>query len=145
MRPKTPHLKPAEHRPRWYLVDAEGRTLGRLARDIAMVLMGKHSATYSPHLLCGDGVIVVNCEKIRVTGRKAETKTYARYTGYPGGHREDSFQEWLEKHPDRILRKAVQRMLPKNNLARQMLRRLKVYAGPEHPHAAQKPEPFPLS
>jgi len=145
MRPKTPHLKPAEHTARWYLVDAEGKILGRLARDIAMVLMGKHNPQYSPHFLSGDGVIVVNCEKVRVTGRKAETKTYARYTGYPGGHREDSFQEWLEEHPERILQKAVQRMLPKNKLARQMLKRLKVYAGPEHPHTAQKPEPFPLS
>jgi len=113
-----------------------------LARDLAMVLMGKHRPTYSPHYLCGDQVVVINCEKVRVTGLKAEKKTYARVTGYPGGRVVETYADLLESHPDRILRKAVQRMLPKTTLGRQMLKNLKIYAGAEHPHAAQQPKPF---
>ncbi|RMH01194.1 MAG: 50S ribosomal protein L13 [Planctomycetota bacterium] len=142
MRPKTSHRTPAEHVPEWHLVDAEGKVLGRLARDIAMVLMGKHRPTWSPHYDSGDHVVVVNCEKIQVTGVKAQNKTYARVTGYPGGRVVETYADLLERHPDRILRKAVQRMLPKTVLGRRMLKKLRIYAGPEHPHAAQQPKPF---
>ncbi|KAA3605404.1 MAG: 50S ribosomal protein L13 [Planctomycetota bacterium] len=144
MRPKTSHRTPQTHDRQWYLVDAEGQVLGRMARDIAVTLMGKHRASYSPHFDSGDGVIVINCEKVRVSGNKAGTKVYARHTGYPGGRREDRYGDLLEKHPERILRKAVQRMLPKTVLGRQMLTKLKIYSGAEHPHTAQKPQPLEL-
>ncbi len=142
MRPKTSHGTPQTHDSQWHLVDAEGQILGRLARDIAMVLMGKHRPTYSPHYLSGDHVVVVNCEKVRVTGLKAQKKTYARVTGYPGGRVVETYADLLERHPDRILFKAVQRMLPKTVLGRKMIKNLKIYAGAEHPHDAQQPQPF---
>jgi large subunit ribosomal protein L13 len=142
MRPKTSHGTPQTHTPQWHLVDAEGQILGRLARDIAMVLMGKHKPSYSPHYLSGDQVVVVNCEKVRVTGLKAENKSYARVTGYPGGRVVETYADLLERHPDRILFKAVQRMLPKTVLGRKMIQNLRIYAGTEHPHGAQQPQPF---
>jgi large subunit ribosomal protein L13 len=124
----------------WYVVDAEGNTLGRLATQIANVLRGKHKPTYTPHVDVGDFVIVVNAEKVAVTGDKREKKLYWRHSGYPGGIRSRTLGDLLEKRPEEVIRKAVKGMLPRNRLARQQLRKLKVYAGPEHPHQAQKPE-----
>lgn len=144
MRQKTSHNTPQTHVRQWHLADAEGQVLGRLARDIAVVLMGKHRPTYSPHYDSGDGVVVVNCEKVRVTGTKAHDKSYARHTGYPGGRREAAYADVLKRHPERILFKAVQRMLPKTTLGRQMIKKLKIYTGPEHPHTAQAPQPLNL-
>jgi len=143
MRPKTSHLTPAELQRGWFVADAEGKVLGRIARDIAVVLQGKHKPTVSEHTACGDAVVVINCEKVAVTGRKAEDKKYVHVSGYPGGRFEEGFADVLEAHPERILIKAVQRMLPKNKLGRKMLKQLFVYAGEEHPHVAQKPEPLP--
>ncbi len=124
----------------WQIVDAEGKTLGRLATQIANVLRGKNKPTYTPHVDVGDFVIVVNAEKIAVTGDKREKKLYWRHSGYPGGIRSRTLGDLLEKRPEEVIRKAVKGMLPRNRLARQQLRKLKVYAGPEHPHQAQKPE-----
>ena len=127
----------------WFLVDAEGKTLGRLATEIARVLKGKHKPTYSPHADMGDYVVVVNAEKIRVTGNKAVQKVYYRHTGHHGGLRETSYERMLERHPERILQKAVWGMLPHNILGRNMFKKLRVYAGGEHPHQAQQPEQPP--
>jgi large subunit ribosomal protein L13 len=124
----------------WYVVDAEGKTLGRLATQIANVLRGKTKPTYTPHVDVGDFVVVVNAEKITVTGKKLEDKRYWRHSGYPGGIRSRTLGELLETRPEEVIRKAVKGMLPRNRLARQQLRKLKVYAGPEHPHQAQQPE-----
>jgi large subunit ribosomal protein L13 len=124
----------------WFVVDAEGKTLGRLATQIADVLRGKRKPTYTPHVDVGDFVIVVNAEKIVVTGKKLEDKRYWRHSGYPGGIRFQTLGTLLEKRPEEVIRRAVKGMLPRNRLARQQLRKLKVYAGPEHPHQAQKPE-----
>ena len=124
----------------WFVVDAEGKTLGRLASQIAHVLRGKHKPTYSPHMDLGDHIVVINAEKIRVTGRKADQKVYYRHTGYPGGLRTTTYEDMLGKHPERILRIAVKGMLPNNILGRQMFKKLRVYAGPEHEHAAQQPQ-----
>ena len=124
----------------WYVVDAGGKTLGRLASQIASVLRGKHKPTYTPHVDVGDFVIVVNAEKVAVTGDKREKKLYWRHSGYPGGIRSRTLGDLLEKRPEEVIRKAVKGMLPRNRLARQQLRKLKVYAGPDHPHRAQKPE-----
>ena len=124
----------------WYVVDAENKTLGRLATQIADVLRGKRKPTYTPHVDVGDFVIVVNAEKIAVTGKKLEDKRYWRHSGYPGGIRSRTLGDMLEKRPEEVIRKAVKGMLPRNRLARQQLRKLKIYAGPEHPHQAQKPE-----
>jgi large subunit ribosomal protein L13 len=124
----------------WFVVDAEGKTLGRLATQIANVLRGKRKPTYTPHVDVGDFVIVVNAEKIVVTGKKLEDKRYWRHSGYPGGIRFQTLGTLLEKRPEEVIRRAVKGMLPRNRLARQQLRKLKVYAGPEHPHQAQKPE-----
>ena len=134
--------KPGEVDQAWYHVDATDRVLGRLAVRIATVLMGKHKPTYTPHVDTGDYVVVTNAEKVRVTGNKADVMHYARYSYYPGGYREIPYQRVQRDHPDRIIREAVRRMLPKNTLARQMLKKLKVYAGDSHPHAAQQPEPL---
>jgi large subunit ribosomal protein L13 len=128
----------------WFVVDAEGKTLGRLASRIAHILRGKHKPTYAPHMDLGDHIVVINAEKIRVTGRKAEKKVYYRHTGYPGGLRTTTYEEMLNKHPERILRIAVKGMLPNNILGRQMFKKLRVYAGPEHGHAAQQPEALSL-
>jgi large subunit ribosomal protein L13 len=124
----------------WYVVDAEGKTLGRMATQIANVLRGKRKPTYTPHVDVGDFVIVVNAEKVAVTGDKREKKLYWRHSGYPGGIRSRTLGDLLEKRPEEVIRRAVKGMLPRNRLARQQLRKLKVYAGPDHPHQAQKPE-----
>ena len=121
-------------------MDAEGQTLGRLAAVIARVLRGKSKPQYTPHVDTGDFVVVVNAERIVVTGRKAEQKVYRRHSGYPGGLKTTSYEQLLERQPTEILRKAVKGMMPKTRLARQQLRKLKIYAGPEHPHAAQSPQ-----
>ena len=128
----------------WYVVDAEGQTLGRLASRIATVLKGKHKPIYTPHLDCGDFVIVVNADKVRVTGRKMDQKFYYHYSGYPGGLSAISLRDQLGRYPERVLQAAVKGMLPKNRLGRQMLKKLKVYAGEEHPHQAQQPKPLEL-
>jgi large subunit ribosomal protein L13 len=138
MKTYTPQL--AEIQRRWWVVDAEGKVLGRLASEIAQILRGKHKPMFTPHLDTGDHVIVINAAKIRLTGNKAEAKAYFRHTGYIGGERFTPFKEMLARHPDRVIDLAVKGMLPKNNLGRLMRRKLKVYAGPEHPHAAQQPE-----
>ncbi len=135
--------KPGQVERRWWLVDADQKVVGRLASDIAMILMGKHRPTYTPHVDTGDFVVVINAEKVVFTGRKWEQKTYTWYTGYPGQKSETAAQ-WRQRHPERILREAVRRMLPKNKLGRKMLAKLKIYAGPEHPHQAQQPEPLEL-
>ena len=141
---KCYQAKPGEVEQKWYVVDAKDQILGRLAVRIATVLMGKNKPTYTPHVDVGDFVIVLNAGDVKVTGRKKETKVYQRYSGYPGGQSEISMEKVLERHPDRILREAVRRMLPKNALARKMLDKLKLCLGAEHPHQAQKPEPLPL-
>jgi large subunit ribosomal protein L13 len=128
----------------WYVVDARGKTLGRLASRIAHVLMGKHKPIYTPHVDVGDYVIVINAAQIHVTGAKREQKRYYRYSGYPGGLREQTFEELLKKHPTKPLYEAVRRMLPRSTLGRRMLKKLKVYPGSEHPHAAQNPRPLDL-
>jgi len=130
---------------KWVLVDAEGAILGRMASKIAPILMGKTKPTYTPHVDTGDYVIVVNAEKVAVTGRKAEIKHYDYYTHYPGGHKYVSFAEMMEKKPEKVIQLAVRRMLPKNRLGRQMLKKLKVYRGPDHEHHAQKPEKIELN
>ena len=137
--------KPGEAGGQWHLVDADGKVLGRLAAELATVLMGKHKPTYTPHVLTGDFVVVVNAEKIRLTGRKMEQETYDYYTYYPGGHKIIPIGKLMKTHPDRVLRLAVRRMLPKNKLASTMLKRLKIYRGNEHPHAAQQPQPLALT
>jgi len=142
--PKTTMAKPGTIRRRWFVVDAAGKVVGRLAAEIARLLMGKHKPDYTPYADSGDYVIVVNAEKVVFTGKKWDQKVYKRYTGYPGGLVETPARRMLERKPEEIIRLAVKRMLPKNRLARRMLRRLKVYAGPEHPHQAQQPEPLEL-
>jgi large subunit ribosomal protein L13 len=128
----------------WYVVDAEGQTLGRLASRIATILRGKHKPIYTPHLDCGDYVIVLNADKVRVTGRKMDQKFYYRYSGYPGGLSQISLRDQLARHPERVLQAAIRGMLPKNKLGRQMIKKLKVYAGDEHPHQAQQPKALEL-
>ena len=132
--------KPSEIERKWYILDAEGKTLGRLASEAAMILRGKKKPTYTPFLDCGDYVIVINAEKIQVTGKKATEKIYKHHTGYPGGLREITFEKLQAKDPEEIIRHAVKGMMPKGPMGRQMYKKLKVYAGPEHKHAAQKPE-----
>jgi large subunit ribosomal protein L13 len=139
---KTYSAKPREIEQAWRLVDADGRTLGRLATEIADVLRGKHKPAYTPHVDTGDFVVVVNAKKVRVTGKKLEQKIYYRHSGYPGGLRERTLAEQLERRPEEVIRRAVRGMLPKNKLAAAQLRKLKIYAGPEHPHAAQNPAPL---
>ncbi len=136
-RPKTYQPKQRELQANWHVLDADGQVLGRLASQIARLLMGKHKPTYAPHLPVGDYVVVVNAAKVRVTGRKLTDKVYYRHTGYMGGIRAVPLREMLAKHPERVIELAVRRMLPKNRLGRHLLGRLKVYAGPEHPHEAQ--------
>src|ERR671917_620975 len=137
---KSYMARPASVERKWHLVDAEGKTLGRLATEIARLLRGKNKPQYTPHVDTGDFVVVVNAEKLVVTGNKAEQKVYRRHTGYPGGLKETSYEVMLERKPTEILRKAVKGMMPRTRLARQQLRKLKIYAGPEHPHAAQNPQ-----
>lgn len=136
---KTFSAKPADVRHGWFVVNAQDKVLGRLAARIAMRLRGKHKPEYTPHVDTGDYIVVVNAEKIRVTGRKAEQKTYYRHTGYPGGIREISFEKLQAKYPDRVLQKAVKGMLPKGPLGYAMIKKLKIYAGEAHPHEAQQP------
>ncbi len=133
----TPKASEVEHQ--WFLVDAQNKTLGRLASQIARVLKGKHKPMYSPHMDVGDYVVVINAEKIQVTGKKADQKIYYRHTGYPGGIREMPYSRMLERHPERILQKAVWGMLPHNTLGRQIFKKLRVYAGGEHDHVSQQP------
>ena len=137
---KSYMARPLEVERKWYVVDAEGRTLGRLATEMATILRGKNKPQYTPHIDTGDFVVVVNAEKVIVTGRKAEQKVYRRHSDYPGGLKETSYERMMERRPTEILRRAVKGMMPKNRLARQQLRKLKIYAGPEHPHAAQSPQ-----
>lgn len=139
---KTYSVKAGEIERRWFVVDAEGKILGRLASDIARVLRGKHKPIYSPHLDTGDYVVVVNADKVRVTGKKEEQKTYFRHSGYMGGGKHIPYRRMKARHPERIIELAVKGMLPKNTLGRNMHKKLKVYAGPEHPHEGQRPEPF---
>jgi large subunit ribosomal protein L13 len=129
---------------KWLLVDAEGAILGRMASKIAPILMGKNKPTYTAHVDTGDYVVVVNAEKIKLTGKKAQLKEYDYYTYHPGGHKYVSFAEMMEKKPEKVIELAVKRMLPKNSLGRQMLKKLKVYRGPEHEHQAQRPEKIEL-
>jgi large subunit ribosomal protein L13 len=134
---KTFSLKANDVEASWHVVDADGQSLGRLAANVALLLRGKHRPTYTPHLDNGDFVIVVNAAKVQLTGNKAGQKTYYRHTGYPGGLRETILDKMMDKHPDRVVQKAVKGMLPHNRLSRKLLGHLKIYAGPEHPHAAQ--------
>ena len=142
---KTYTAKPGEIQREWFVVDAEGKTLGRLATQIADTLRGKGKPAYTPHVDTGDFVIVVNAEKIHVTGSKLDTKIYYRHSGYPGGIKQRTLREQLDRRPTEVIRKAVKGMLPKNKLASAQIRKLKIYAGPEHPHAAQAPKPLELA
>ncbi|MGO2354540.1 MAG: 50S ribosomal protein L13 [Marinomonas foliarum] len=137
---KTFTAKPAEVRRDWFVVDAEGKTLGRLATEIARRLRGKHKAEYTPHVDTGDYIVVINAEKVHVTGNKAAAKQYYRHTGYPGGLRSMNFEKLIDHAPERVLEIAVKGMLPKGPLGRAMHKKMKVYAGTEHPHAAQQPQ-----
>lgn len=139
---KSYMARPLEVERKWYVVDAEGQTLGRLATEIARILRGKNKPKYTPHVDTGDFVVVVNADKVVVTGKKADQKVYRRHSGYPGGMKETSYARMMERKPTEILRKAVHGMMPRTRLARQQLRKLKIYAGPEHPHAAQSPQKF---
>ena len=126
----------------WYVVDAQGQTLGRLATQVATILRGKHKPIFTPHVDCGDYVVIINAEKIHTTGQKMTQKKYYRHSGYPGGLSEIVLRDQLDKFPNRVLESAVRGMLPKNRLGRKMFRKLKVYAGPNHPHEAQQPKPL---
>jgi large subunit ribosomal protein L13 len=139
----THSTSPQEATHDWFVVDAAGQTLGRLASRISQVLQGKHKAAYTPHTDTGDFVVVVNAEKIHLSGKKLDQKSYHRYSGQPGGLRSITARRQLETHPERVLTAAVQGMVPRNRLGRQMLTKLKVYSGDAHPHAAQQPKPFP--
>ena len=142
---KTYVATPATRERNWLVVDASGKTLGRLATQIADALRGKRKPQYTPHIDVGDFVVVVNAEKISVTGNKREEKRYYRHSGYPGGLRSRTLAEMMERQPEEVVRRAVKGMLPRNRLARKQLTKLKIYAGPEHPHAAQKPEPLEIT
>lgn len=144
MRIKTFVTTPSDIERRWWVVDAEGQTLGRLASQIAPILRGKHKPTYVPNLDTGDYVIVINCGKLVVTGDRMESKKYYRHSGYPGGIKEVTLRRQLETHPDRVIQTAVRGMLPRGPLGRAMLKKLKIYDGAEHPHAPQNPEPLKL-
>ncbi|RMD71495.1 MAG: 50S ribosomal protein L13 [Gammaproteobacteria bacterium] len=141
---KTYSAKPGAVEQQWYIVDADGQTLGRLATEVARRLRGKHKPEYTPHVDTGDFVIVINASKVRVTGKKARDKIYHHHTGYPGGIRSISFEKLMAKAPERVIEHAVKGMLPKNPLGRAMFRKLKVYAGAEHRHQAQKPQPLKI-
>lgn len=141
---KTFSAKPETVKRDWYVVDATGKTLGRLASEIARRLRGKHKPEYTPHVDTGDYIVVINAEKVVVTGNKAKDKIYHRHTGYPGGLKSISFEKLIEKAPERVIANAVKGMLPKNPLGRAMFRKLKIYAGPEHKHQAQQPKPLDI-
>ncbi|MBU0517836.1 50S ribosomal protein L13 [bacterium] len=140
---KTFHKEVSDIDRSWFIVDAEDKVLGRLATRIATVLRGKHKAIFSPHLDTGDFVVVINADKVKLTGKKEEDKEYFRHTGYPGGGKFTSVARMRDKHPERIVQHAVKGMLPRGPLGRQQFSKLKVYAGPDHPHEAQRPEPLP--
>ena len=142
---KTYTARPADIQRRWLLVDASGKTLGRLATQVATVLKGKHKPMYTPHLDTGDHVVIVNAAKVVLTGRKAEDKKYFHHTLYPGGATWTSIREVMARHPERVVQRAVAGMMPRTKLGRAMMKKLKVYAGPHHPHQAQKPEPFQIT
>ena len=139
---KTTMAKANEVDRKWYVIDAEDKVLGRLATEVATLLRGKHKPIYTPHVDTGDYVIVINADKVKLTGTKWDNKIHASHTGYPGGRREVVYKEIREKHPERVVEYAVKGMLPKSRLGRSMFGKLKVYAGPDHPHAAQKPEVY---
>lgn len=141
---KTYMAKPHEVERKWYVVDATDQTLGRLATQVAAILKGKHKPIYTPHVDTGDHVIVINAEKVRLTGNKLQGKKYYRHSGYVGGIKETTAGEMLQRHPERVIRAAVWGMIPHNRLGRKMIKKLKVYAGNEHPHEAQMPEPLEL-
>lgn len=141
---KTYVTKAGDVEQKWYVVDAEGQTLGRLSTQIATILRGKHKPVFSPSVDCGDYVVVVNAEKIQVTGRRMDQKMYYRHSGYHGGLTEINLRDQLQKYPNRVIEAAVKGMLPKNRLGRKMIKKLKVYAGPEHPHEAQQPVPLEI-
>jgi len=141
---KTYTVRKGDIKREWYVVDAQGKTLGRLASEIAKILRGKRKPIYVPHLDCGDYVIVVNAEKVRITGKKLDQKFYYRHSGYPGGLKSINLRDQLQKHPTRVLEAAVRGMLPKNRLGRAMIKKLKVYAGSSHPHQAQQPKVLEL-
>ena len=141
---KTYSAKAEDIERTWYVVDAEGKTLGRLATEVARILRGKHKPIYTPHVDTGDYVIIVNADKVRVTGKRLDQKKYYRHSGYMGGLKETTLRTMLDKHPERVLQLAVKGMMPKNRLGRKMFKKLKVYATPDHPHAAQKPQPMEL-
>lgn len=141
---KTTLAKTGKVQQDWFVVDAQDKILGRLATRIATILMGKHKPIYTRHVDTGDFVVVTNADKIRVTGNKAKTKIYPRYTYYPGGYKEIPYSTVMERHPERIIHEAVRRMLPKNALGRKMLFKLKVYASEQHPHTAQQPQPLAI-
>lgn len=130
---------------KWHLVDADGKTLGRVATQVATLLRGKHKTEFTPNADLGDFVVVVNASRVRLTGKRTELKQYFHYTGYPGGAVWEKFEDVLRKHPERVFEHAIKGMLPHNKLGRQMFKKLKVYAGPVHPHAAQQPQPYPAS
>ena len=140
----TTLVKPAEVERKWYLLDAAGKSLGHVAAEAAVLLRGKQKVNYTPNVDCGDYVVVINCDKIKVTGAKVTDKVYYRYTNHPGGLRQETFQETMAKHPERVIQHAVKGMLPKGTLGRQMLKKLKVYTGSEHPHQAQNPRKIDL-
>jgi large subunit ribosomal protein L13 len=141
---KTISMRAEDVQRSWYVIDANNQTLGRLATEVARRLRGKHKAEYTPHVDTGDYIVVINADKVRVTGNKTTDKMYYRHSGYPGGIKSVSFQKLRDTYPDRIIEKAVKGMMPRNPLGRAMLRKLKVYAGPEHPHSAQQPEPLEI-
>jgi large subunit ribosomal protein L13 len=139
----TKSAKPAEVEKKWHLIDADGLVVGRLATIVANILRGKHKPSFTPHVDCGDHVVIVNADKVRFTGRKLDQKIYYKHTGYAGGLKETTAGKVLEgRFPERVIEKAVERMIPRGPLGRQMIKKLKVYAGPDHPHAAQEPTPL---
>jgi large subunit ribosomal protein L13 len=142
---KSFQAKPLEVERKWLLVDAKGKTVGRLATQVASILRGKHKPTFTPNVDTGDHVVIINAEKIRVTGKKASQKKYTHFTGYPGGLKEASFETVLAKYPERVLEHAIRGMLPHNRIGRKMMKKLKIYAGESHPHSAQKLEPLNLN
>ena len=141
---KTYSPKPEHIERRWYVIDAGGHVLGRVASEVATILRGKHKPMYAPHMDTGDHVVVINADKVELTGNKGEDKYAYRHSGYPGGLHKRTIGDLMEKHPDRVVEKAIIGMLPHNKLSRQMQKKLKVYAGPEHPHAAQQPVPYEI-
>lgn len=144
MRTRTPVPKPKDLDPAWHLVDADGKILGRMAARLAEILQGKHKSTYAPHIDTGDFVVVVNVEKTAFTGRKLEQKIYQWHTGRPGGLKTATLADRMAKKPQEVLRDAVRRMMPKTTMGRKMIKKLKIYKGPDHPHAAQRPGPLDL-